>query len=251
MKKWILNFVFILSFTIFSGPLLHPAEPESGSQHSKVETLQEKLRKKDSAKLLEAKPSMLLNETQKETKIQKKLSKEIQSQLTGIETYVIDNAHSSVAFKVRHLVSIVKGEFTTFEGTIQFDVNDLLYSSTKATIGASSIHTNNDKRDNHLMSTDFFDVKQFPTITFVSTKIEGSKLIGDLTMHGVTKEIELNYVFHGTSNDSSGGRRVGFSATALIDRRVFGITYNKEIDQVGMMLGYEIPIEIEIEAIAK
>jgi len=166
-------------------------------------------------------------------------------------TYEIDPAHSSVGFKIGHLVSTVRGEFNRFQGTIEFDQQKIENSSVTAVIDASSIDTHIEDRDNHLRSADFFDVQKFPEITFTSKRIEGDKVIGELTMHGVTKEVALSYTFHGTLKDPWGKERAGFSGETAIDRKDFGITYNKVLDQGGLLIGNEVKVEIEIEAILK
>ena len=166
-------------------------------------------------------------------------------------TYEIDNAHSSVSFKITHLVSTVRGSFDSFKGTIDFDQKAIANSSTSASIDVKTIDTNNPKRDEHLKSADFFEVEKYPQITFTSKKVEEGKMTGDLTMHGVTKEVLLSFTFTGTANDARGNERVGFSATTEIDRKDFGITYNKVLDNGGVMLGDKVKIEIEVEAVKK
>jgi polyisoprenoid-binding protein YceI len=166
------------------------------------------------------------------------------------ETYDIDEVHSSISFKIRHLVSIVRGGFTRFRGTIDLYPDD---SSSEATavIDAASINTNHAQRDAHLKSADFFDVEKFPEITFKSKRVMAGKVVGDLTMHGVTKEITLNYVFHGAVIDGEGRKRVGFSATTVLNRKDFGIIYNQLVAEGVGILGDEVPVEIEIEAALK
>jgi polyisoprenoid-binding protein YceI len=162
--------------------------------------------------------------------------------------YEIDSAHSSVGFKIRHLVSKVKGGFSHFGGTIEMDQEDLIHLSTSVIIDAASIDTHNQKRDDHLRSSDFFDVVNYPTVVFNGKGVEGDKMVGELTMHGVTQEVILDLEFHGVANDARGGERAGFSAMTTIDRKDFGITYNKTLDQGGLLLGEQVSIEIEIEA---
>jgi len=166
------------------------------------------------------------------------------------ETFEIDAAHSSVSFKIRHLVSMTRGSFTDVDGTIEFNEEDISASSVTATINAASIDTHNTKRDKHLKSADFFDVTNYPEILFISKRIEGNKLIGDLRMHGVTKEVVLDCEFHGLMDDSRGNKHMGVSATTVLNRKDFGITYNKVLDQGGLMIGEKVTIEIEIEAIS-
>jgi len=173
------------------------------------------------------------------------------SSYAAAATYEIDNSHSSVGFKVTHFVSVVKGNFESFKGTVEFDEANLATSSTSVSIDAKTVNTSNAKRDEHLRNPDFFDVEKYPQITFASTKVENGKITGNLTMHGVTKEVVLDFTFNGTANDPWGGERAGFSATTEIDRKDFGITFNKALDNGGLMLGEKVKIEIEIEAVKK
>jgi polyisoprenoid-binding protein YceI len=166
-------------------------------------------------------------------------------------TYEIDNAHSSVSLKIKHLVSKVRGEFTRFEGTIEFDPEHRERSSALVRIDAASIDTHHAKRDEHLRSADFFDVARFPDITFRTKTVDGNQVIADLTLHGVTREVRLHYSFHGIARDPRGRERAGFSAVTFIDRKDFGITYNKVLDQGGMLIGDRVDIEIEVEAVLK
>lgn len=167
------------------------------------------------------------------------------------ETYDIDESHSSIGFKISHFVSIVRGNFESFKGTVTFDSSDPASASTSISIDAKTINTSNAKRDEHLRNPDFFDVEKYPQITFTSTKVDGKTITGNLTMHGITKEVVLDYSFNGTANDPWGGERVGFSATTEIDRKDFGITFNKTLDNGGLMLGEKVNVEIEIEAVKK
>lgn len=170
--------------------------------------------------------------------------------------YSVDASHSSVGFRIRHLVTKVKGEFKDFEGTFKFDENKPENSRVKFKIKAGSINTNNKKRDKHLVDIDFFNVKKFPTITFVSKKVSASgknkyKLEGDMTMVGVTKPVTFEAEYTGIAKDPWGGTRAGFSASALIDRKDFGMSWNKSLDAGGFILGDEVNIDVEIEAVQK
>ncbi len=168
-------------------------------------------------------------------------------------SYVIDPAHSSIGFRIRHFVSKVSGQFNTFEGTIVYDAANPAASSVKVTIDPTSIDTNNGKRDEHLRSPDFFDVATFPAMTFTSSTVtmKNSQLEiqGDLTMHGVTKQVTLACEAAGTMLDPGGNTRAGFSATTTLNRKDFGIVWNKTLDQGGMMLGDEVEVMIEIQAV--
>jgi polyisoprenoid-binding protein YceI len=161
-------------------------------------------------------------------------------------TWSIDPNHSNVGFSIRHFFTKVSGNFTRYSGTIVYDPANAASSSVKAEIDASSITTANDRRDAHLKSPDFFDVAKYPTLTFVSTKVTPAgdrlKIEGDLTMHGITKPVTLDGAFLG-----SGGDKAGFEATTKVDRKDFGIVWNKVVDQ-GTMLGDDVEIRIAIEA---
>ena len=173
-------------------------------------------------------------------------------------TYEIDAAHSSVGFKVKHLVvSNVRGAFNSFNvEEMEFDGEDPANWKVSATIDAASIDTGNQDRDDHLRGEDFLNVAEYPQITFVSVAIQPSEdglyaLHGDLTMHGVTKRIVLDLEHNGTIEDPWGGTRSGFTATGEIDRRDFGLTWNKAIEAGGVVVGDEVKITLEIEAIRK
>jgi polyisoprenoid-binding protein YceI len=173
-------------------------------------------------------------------------------------TWEIDPAHTNVQFAVRHLmVSTVRGNFTKVAGTAQVDESDVAGSSVQATIDAASIDTRNEKRDGHLRSPDFLDVAKFPTITFQSKKVErvGAgkfTVTGDLTLHGVTKQVVLDVV--GSSEpmqDPFGNLRMGGMATTAIDRRDFGLTWNKALEAGGVVVGTEVEITIDVELTKK
>ena len=171
------------------------------------------------------------------------------------QSYEIDPAHSRVEFTIRHIVSKVTGNFAGFKGTINYDAAAVAGSSTNVEIDASTIDTNNDRRDNHLKSPDFFDVAKYPTLTFTSTKVvpgdEGKfKIQGTLTMHGITKPVTLDAAFLGAGPGMDGAPRVGFEATTKVDRKDYGIIWNKALDQGGTLLGDDVTINLEIEAIA-
>jgi len=173
-------------------------------------------------------------------------------------TWEIDPAHTSVQFSVRHMmISNVRGELRKVAGTVQADDKDPTRSTIEATIEAASVDTREAKRDEHLRSKDFLDVEQFPTITFKSKKITKAgtgryKVVGDLTLHGVTREVTLDV--HGPTppmTDPRGTVRAGAEATARIDRRDFGITWSKALDGGGIMVGNDLDVTIDVEAIRK
>lgn len=171
-------------------------------------------------------------------------------------TYNIDPSHSSVHFSVRHLmVSNVRGEFSKLSGTIQFDSDAPASSSVEATIDVSSINTREPQRDAHLKSADFLDLEKFPTITFTSTQVVleegGAKVTGDLTIHGVTQPITLDV--EGSTDeikDPWGNQRIGMSATAKLSRKEFGLIWNAALETGGFMVGDEVKVTIDLEAVA-
>lgn len=169
-------------------------------------------------------------------------------------TWKIDPSHSHVEFAVKHLmISTVKGLFSDVEGEIIIAAGNPEASSVSAVIKTASIDTRTGQRDDHLRSADFLDVAKYPEITFKSTKISGDSaeftVTGNLTISGVTKEITLDATNEGSGKDPWGGDRIGFSAKTKIDRRDFGLTYNQAIEAGGVVIGHEVKISIEVEAI--
>lgn len=173
-----------------------------------------------------------------------------------VTTWEIDPAHSSAHFSIKHMmVSNVRGEFARLKGSVQLDRRDIMQSSVEAVIDAASINTHEPKRDEHLRSPDFFDVAKYPTITFRSRRAlrasEGKlNLVGDLTIHGVTKEVTLD-VEGPTAEvkDQRGNARIGASATTRINRKDFGLTWNRALDAGGFVVGDEVSITIDVEAV--
>jgi len=167
--------------------------------------------------------------------------------------YDVDPAHSHVGFTVKHLVGKVPGEFKDYTGKFSFDDKKPAIFSANFTIKTASISTGNEKRDEHMKSPDFFDVKKFPEITFVSTSFKSSgakkyKLLGNVTMHGVTKPVTFDVEYMGAEKDPWGNMRAGFTATTKVDRKDFGIIWNKTLDSGGLMVGNDVSIELNIEA---
>jgi polyisoprenoid-binding protein YceI len=166
-------------------------------------------------------------------------------------TYELDPAHTHVGFQIRHLVSKVSGQFNRFTGTLVYDPDSPSASSVETAIETASIDTNNEKRDGHLKSADFFDAEKHPTITFKSKSVavDGQKLTlaGDLTMHGVTKPVTLNGEIGGVIGDP-GKRKAGFSVTGTVNRKDFGIIWNKTLDNDSTLLGDDVAIQIDVEA---
>jgi polyisoprenoid-binding protein YceI len=171
-------------------------------------------------------------------------------------TYTIDSSHSSAQFSVRHLmISNVKGEFAKVAGSFVYDPNNPAATKIDATIDANSINTRDAKRDAHLRNPDFFDTAKYPTITFKSKQVgkSGARLQvkGDLTMHGVTKEVVLDVDGPTEAKDPWGNTRIGATATTKINRKDFGLGWNKALETGGVMVGVEVAITIDIEAVRK
>ncbi|WP_322815789.1 YceI family protein [Chloroflexus sp.] len=170
-------------------------------------------------------------------------------------TWVIDASHSMITFSVRHMmISKVRGRFTRFDGTVDFDEQNPTNSKVQVTIDASSIDTRDERRDGHLMSPDFLDVANYPTLTFVSKRVEvidesHGRIIGDLTIRGVTREVTLDVEYNGQSKSPWGTISAGFSATTKINRKDWGLTWNVALETGGVLVGEEVTIEIEIEIV--
>ena len=165
----------------------------------------------------------------------------------------IDPVHSEVGFSVRHLmISTVKGRFTDVKGTLQYNEADPTQSSVEVAIATASVDTRADQRDNHLRSADFFDSEHFPNITFRSTRVERTspdtgRLTGDLTIRGVTHPVSLDVKREGRGKDPWGGERLGYSATTIVDREEFGLTWNQALETGGVVVGDEVKVTIEVE----
>lgn len=171
-------------------------------------------------------------------------------------TYEIDAAHSQVAFRIRHLVGKVPGRFTVFSGVISYEPGKPQTWTVAAKIDPASINTDNVKRDEHLRNPDFFDTAKCPEMAFKSVKVTdvkdgAAKLHGELTMHCVTKPVVLDLELGGVGQDPWGGQRAGFTARTSLNRRDFGIVYNKVLDNGGLMLGEDVEVVIDVEAAAK
>jgi polyisoprenoid-binding protein YceI len=172
-----------------------------------------------------------------------------------LTTWAIDPAHSHVEFSVKHLmISTVKGRFGVVRGTVTTDEADPAKGHAEIEIDADSIDTREPQRDAHLRSADFFDVETFPKLTFRSSRItdvDGNafKLIGDLTIHGITREVVLDVTSEGRGKDPWGGERAGFTASGTIKRSEFGLTWNQVLETGGVMVGDDIKIMIDVEAV--
>lgn len=172
------------------------------------------------------------------------------------EKFEIDVAHSNVLFTVRHMViSKVTGEFKHFSGTIVYDEKDISQSSVNVTIKVTSIDTENEARDKHLRSDDFFNAAQDSLITFTSKKIEkkgeGLVAVGDLTIRGVTREIALPFTILGTINDSWGNKRLAVEASTTINRFDYGVKWDKALEGGNLIVSRDVNITLNVQAIAK
>lgn len=174
--------------------------------------------------------------------------------LAATTTWNIDPVHSVAEFKVKHMmISNVKGQFTGVKGSLSLDENDLTKSELEATIVVASINTRDAQRDTHLKSADFFDVEKFPTLSFRSTRVtrsgEGELVVaGDLTIHGVTRKVE--FMVEGPTppaKDPWGNTRLGLSATAKINRKDFGLTWNAALETGGILVGDEVTITLDVQ----
>lgn len=167
----------------------------------------------------------------------------------------IDNAHSTAEFTVRHMmITTVRGSFGQISGVIEFDPENPSAASVEAEIQTDSISTGVADRDAHLRSADFFDVEKFPTITFKSTRVEAAsaesaRVIGDLTMHGVTKEVALDVNFAGQGVNPYGQTVAGFDANTKIDREEFGLTWNVALEAGGVLVSRDVKISLEVQAV--
>ena len=172
----------------------------------------------------------------------------------AVRTWNIDASHSIAEFAVRHMmVSTVKGRFGRLEGAIEGDEANPTASSVRATIDVASIDTSDEQRDAHLRSDDFFNAEKYPHITFVSKRIErvdaeSFRIVGDLTIRDVTKEVVLDTEFEGQVRDPYGNQRAGFTATTQINRGDFGVSFNGALETGGVIVGDKVKITLHIEA---
>jgi len=170
------------------------------------------------------------------------------------DTFVVDKAHSGASFQVRHLVSRVGGKFDDFSGNISVDRDQPSASSVEFTIKSASIDTGNENRDKDLRSANFFEADKFPEISFKSTSIKPSAtkdtydVTGTFTMHGVTKTVTLPVEFLGFIKDPWGGERAGFSTHITLNRKDYGINWNKVLDNGGTLLSDDVDVTVNIEA---
>lgn len=169
------------------------------------------------------------------------------------DTYTIDKSHSEATFTVRHMVSKVSGKFDDFSGTINGELSKPSAASVEFTIKTASIDTGTPDRDKHLRSADFFDAEKFPEITFHSTSIKPSgkknvySVTGNLTMRGVTKKVTLPVEYLGTVKDPWGNEKAGFTLTTTLNRKDYGINWNKALDNGGVLVSEEVTVTINLE----
>ena len=164
-------------------------------------------------------------------------------------TWTVDPAHSEIGFAVRHLgLSKVRGRFTTFSGTVTV-AEDLASAAVAAEVDLASVDTNQPDRDNHLRSTDFFDVDTHPTMTLTATSTSTDELSGELTINGVTRPVRFDVEHHGVTVDGYGTTRAGFSASATINRSEFGIDFNMPAGLDGMLIADKVSVELEIQIV--
>ena len=167
----------------------------------------------------------------------------------------LDQSHTTVGFSVSHIFTSVQGRFDQFDGTIVFDPEEPESTVVRANVEASSINTNNAKRDKHLRSDDFFNVEKHPILSFESTggvtemKENRGKLAGNLTIHGVTKPVVFDVTFRGQGKDPWGNTRAGFVAKLTIDRKDYGLNWNEVLETGGLLVGEEVEIRIDAEGI--
>lgn len=168
-------------------------------------------------------------------------------------TYAIDSAHSEISFRVRHLLTKVTGHFRDFSGTITVDAADPAQSRVQFQIDAASIDTAVADRDTHLRSADFFDVAKFPHLTFTSERVvqkgtDSLVVTGPLTIHGVSKTIDLPVTYLGTMNDPWGNAKAGFEATVRLNRKDFGLTWNAALETGGFLVGDDVDVTLNVQA---
>lgn len=172
-----------------------------------------------------------------------------------IQTYAIDPAHSRLGFTVRHMgFSKVRGSFEDFQGVVQLDPSDLSTFEAEATVRTASITTNDDKRDDHLRSDDFFAVEKHPTIAFETRGIgevsgDAFEVEGDLTIRGTTKRVTLDAEYLGEGTDPWGGTRIALEARTKINRKDFGLTWNTVLETGGVLVSDDVELVLEIQAV--
>jgi polyisoprenoid-binding protein YceI len=175
-----------------------------------------------------------------------------------VSRWQLDSAHTQVEFRAKHMmITTVRGRFADTSGTIMVDEENPENSSVEVRIDARSIDTRVEDRDTHLRSEDFLNVEKYPEVTFRSKRIEGAHaepgdeflVVGDLTIRGETKEVELDATYEGQGKDPWGGTRAGFTASTKVDRRDWGLTWNQALETGGILVSNDITIELQIQAV--
>ncbi len=167
----------------------------------------------------------------------------------------VDGSHSAIDFSVKHMmISRVRGSFKKFEAELAADPSDLTSADIQFSIEVASIDTQDEQRNGHLCSADFFDAEKYPQITFKSSKITSKAageydLTGDLAMHGVTNPVTFHVTFEGEGKDPWGNERAGFSAQAVLNRKDYGLSWNTVLETGGVLVGEEVKISVQLEAI--
>jgi polyisoprenoid-binding protein YceI len=174
---------------------------------------------------------------------------------TGTQTWAIDPAHSHVGFAIRHLmIATVRGQFTDVQGTVAVSDSDPTSAKVGISIATKSVTTGDEKRDGHLRSPDFFDVGRFPTISFRSKRVDAKsgntfRVVGDLTIRDVTREVVLDVELLGRAKDPWGKEHAAFEATTKINRADYGLTWNAALEAGGVLVGDDVKISIEAQVL--
>ncbi len=164
--------------------------------------------------------------------------------------FKLDVPHTTVGFKIKHMmISYTKGYFDEFDGAIDYDLEKSKFNKLEGIVDVASIDTKNQKRDDHLRAEDFFNVEKFPKMNFVMKKHDGDKMVGDLTIKGITKEVVFELDFGGVAKDPWGNTRMGFTLEGEIDRKDFGLTWSKTLETGELLVGDTVKITLEVEAI--
>jgi len=172
-------------------------------------------------------------------------------------TWQLDPTHSSVEFAVKHLmIATVKGTFSGLDATLDIDESKGGAPALTVTVDVNTISTNNEQRDNHLRSADFFDVATHPSMTFAAKAVRGDvfgefELVGDLTLHGVTKEVVLDVAFEGRAKDPWGNARLGYTAKGKLRRSDFGLNWNQALETGGVLVSDEVKISVDVQFVRK
>jgi len=169
----------------------------------------------------------------------------------------IDPAHSTAEFSIRHMmITTVKGRFSGITGAVEGDPDDLTTAKVHLDIDVTTVDTRQPDRDNHLRSADFFDVEKYPTMSFQSTRITRTgpntyDVVGNLTLHGVTKEVVCQVTYEGQNKDPWGGTRAGYTATTTLNRKDYGLMWNVALETGGVLVGDQVKVSVELETVKK